>query len=482
MSSLKTQVLSSFLWSAIQKIGALIVSFFTNLVLARILSPDDFGNIGILLIFIVVCQAFVDGGFGAALIQRKGVSDADYSTVFYWNLFVAAMLVIIIYFVAPIIGTYYKSELLCNLLRVQSLTIFINAFSLVQTAKLTKELNFKVLSVRSIISVTVGASIAVMLAYNGWGVWSLVIKEIVSATVGVLLLWLFCKWYPSLVFDKQSFKEMFQFGFLILISSIVGTVYRNIQSLIIGKVFSFRDLGYYTQARKMEEIPVQGGTMVLTQVLFPVYSSLAGQYEYMKSIVRKNVIIITFLTFPVMILLILLASPLLTILFTNKWAASIPLFQILCIEGMFFPLNCANTEIFKAIGKSSIYFILQTVKRVVSLVIIIYSVQYGLYPMMWTVAITGILFYIVNVIFTHRIFGYKMREQLIDIMPNLVLSIIIGLFIFILLIIANISNGYMLILFGSCTYMSLYLFFSIILKFKGVKLMWNIIKNELIYF
>ncbi len=453
------------------------MSFLANMVLARILSPDDFGNIGLLLVFVAICQAFIDGGFGAALIQKRSVSNIDYSTVFYWNLIVSAILIAVIYFVAPVIGNYYDSELLASLLRVQSIVFLINAFSLVQTAKLTKELNFKVLSIRTIISTFIGAVIAIMLAFKGWGVWSLVIKEIVSALVGAALLWSFCKWSPAWTFSLQSFREMFKFGSLILLSTIVDTVYRNIQSLIIGRAFSVRDLGYYTQAKKMEEVPVMGGTTILTQVLFPVYSSIADQHEYMKSIVRKNIVLITYFTFPIMVLLILVAPSLITILFTDKWSASIPIFQILCIEGMLLPLNCANTEIFKAIGRSDVYFILQTVKRIISVVIILYSVQFGLYAMLWTIAATGIIFYAINIVFTHIIFGYQIGEQLTDIIPNMLLSVIVGFSTWYLIGMTDFENDYVLLLSSVFCYAILYLSVSKAINSKGLALVFNLMKR-----
>lgn len=478
MSALKRQVLSGVFWSAVQKFGALFISFLANLVLARILSPDDFGNVGLLLVFVAIGQSFIDGGFGAALIQKRAVSNVDYSTVFYWNLIVSVISIAAIYFLAPIVGNYYHSDLLAKLLRVQSVVFLINAFSLVQTTKLTKELNFKVLSIRTILSTVIGAIVAILLAFRGWGVWSLVVKEIVSALVGAILLWSFCKWSPAWIFSLRAFREMFRFGSMILLSSIVDTVYRNIQSLIIGRAFSVRDLGYYTQAKKMEEIPVMGGTTILTQVLFPVYASIADQHDYMKSIVRKNIVLITYFTFPLMILLILIAPALITILFTEKWSASIPIFRILCIEGMLLPLNCANTEIFKAIGRSDVYFILQTVKRIISIVIILYSVQFGLYAMLWTIAATGFIFYAINIAFTHIIFGYKILEQLSDIIPNMILSVLSGIGTWYLIGLFDSANNFLLLASGTAFFAIIYLGLSKIANFRGLALVLSLIKRS----
>lgn len=225
-------------------------------------------------------------------------------------------------------------------------------------------------------------------------------------------------------FSWESFRKMFKFGSLIFLSGICDTLYTNIQGFIIGKSFSVKDLGYYTQAHKLQTVPVQGTSSVLSQVLFPVYAAVADDRARHIGMVRKNVQLITFITFPIMLLLIVIAHPLIGLLYSDKWLPAVPLFQVLCVFGFLQPLNQANAQIFKAIGRSDIYFTLQTTKRVINLTLILLSVQFGLMTMMWTIALTGLISYLLNIFFTHRSFGYSYRKQFADIIPAFFSSIL----------------------------------------------------------
>lgn len=467
--SLKKRTLNGILWNGIQRFGALGISFVSNLVLVRLIDADVFGAIGILLVFVAISQSIVDGGFTSALIQRKVVTQTDYSTVFYWNLAVAIVMVFILYSVAPFIAEYFETPILCNVLRVQSILLIIHALCVVQTAKLTKELSFKVLSIRTLVATSIGVVVAIVMAYNGYGIWSIVAQELVVATIGTILLWGYCKWKPSLVFSYSSFKGMFKFGSFIFLSSICETIFTNIQSFIIGKAFSLRDLGYYTQAKKLESVPINGATSVLSQVLFPAYSSINTDHNRLKIVVRKNISIVTYLSFPIMLLLSILAHPILTILYTDQWLESVPMFQILCLGGMFFPLNACNTMLFKALGYGKVYFILQTIKRLVNLSFILFSVKYGLYSMLWMIAATQVISYILNLIYTNKLFNYTIKEQLSDIIPNLSNALFVGGVLVCVLDNVNIDIKIIQILFGAIVYILLYVCTSVLLKFKSIQ-------------
>lgn len=422
--SLKRDTLKAVFWNAVQRYGVLIISFLSNIVLARLLTPEDFGVIGLLNVFVAVAESMVDTGFGASLIQRKDTSNIDYSTVFIWNISVALLLTIVLLIAAPSISIYFNIERLSPVLRVASCIILVNALASVQMARLTKKLQFKLIAIRTLIAAIVSSITGIALALLGCGIWALVAQIIVSSVVCSVLIWILSKWKPSMQFSWASIKKMFNFGSMIFISGIFDTLYTNIQGFIIGKQFSVNELGYYTQAKKLESVPVQGTSSVLSQVLFPVYATVADDRGRHIGIVRKNVRIITFLTFPIMLLLIIIAHPLIEFLFSAKWLPAVPLFQILCVFGFLQPLNIANAQIFKAIGRGDIYFYLQTLKRIINIVLILLSVRFGLYAMMWTIALTGLVSYVLNIVFTHRVFGYSYREQFSDITPALVTSLV----------------------------------------------------------
>lgn len=467
--SLKKRTLNGLLWNGLQRFGALGISFIANLVLVRLLDASVFGAIGILLVFVAISQSIVDGGFTAALIQRKDVTQTDYSTVFYWNLTVSTLMVLVLYCSAPFIAEYFSEPILCNVLRVQSILLIIHALCVVQTARLTKDLSFKVLSIRTLVATFTGVIVAIVMAYNGFGIWSIVAQELTVATIGTILLWAYCNWKPSLTFSWKSFKGMFKFGSFVFLSSICETLYTNVQSIIIGRSFSITDLGYYTQAKKLETVPVSGATAVLSQVLFPAYSSINNDYDKLKTIVRKNINVITYLAFPIMLLLAIVSEPLLTILYTDKWVESIPMFQILCLGGMFFPLNVCNTMLFKALGYGKVFFILQTIKRLINLTFILLSVRYGLYAMLWAVTITQVLSYIMNLIYTHKLFNYSVTEQLADIIPNLINTLMIGGIVYYIQSQVEIDNNIIQLIIVGAMFTLLYFGTSKILKLKSIK-------------
>lgn len=464
---LKKRTLNGFLWNGIQRFGALVISFVSNIVLVRLLDADVFGAIGILLVFVAISQSIVDGGFTSALIQRNEVTQDDYSTVFFWNLAVSVIMVLVLWCMAPLIAEYYATPILCNVLRVQSVLLIIHALCVVQTAKLTKDLSFKILSIRTLIATTLGVLVAILMAYKGFGIWSIVAQEIVVASVGTILLWKYCNWKPSWTFSWPSFKGMFKFGSLIFLSGIVETIYNNIQSFIIGKAFSIRDLGYYTQAKKLESIPITTGTSVLSQVLFPAYASIAEDHERIKRVVRQNISIVSFIAFPVMLFLTLYADPIITILYTDKWSASIPMFQILCIGGAFHPLNVANTILFKSLGRGDIFFTLQVLKRILCVAFILFSIQYGLYAMMWTMTITMVVFYSINIYCTHKYFGYTINEQLSDILPSVALAIFTVVMSMIFSSLIKIKSVFVELGLDSIIYICIYIFGAKFFKIKS---------------
>lgn len=469
--SLKKRTINGLIWSALQRFGALAISFIANLIIARILDATIFGTIGVLLVFVAISQSIVDSGFTAALIQRKDVTQVDYSTVFFWNLFVSGILVIVLYFSAPYIADYYNDAILCTVLRVQSVLLIVHALCVVQTAKLTKELAFKVLSIRNLVATFIGAIVAIVMAYYGYGIWSIVAQELVVGIVGTILLWAYCDWKPSFIFSWKSFKGMFKFGSLIFLSGMVETIYNNIQSLIIGRAFSMKELGYYTQAKKLESIPITTGSSVLSQVLFPAYSSIADDYNRIKRVVRKNISIVSFVAFPFMFFLTIYAEPIITILYTDKWAESIPMFQVLCIGGAFHPLNVANTMLFKSIGRGDIFFILQVVKRVLCIILILFSIRYGLYAMMWTMTITMVLFYSINIYFSHKYFGYTIKEQLSDIMGGILMAIFASVVVVYISHFSDFTNNVVNIAVGVLAYMVLYgIVLFILRKYNKIKL------------
>lgn len=424
-SNLKTKAISGMIWSSVQRFGTMIISFVSNIVLARLLTPDDYGTIGMLMIFIAVANTFVDGGFGSALIQKKEPTKEDYSTIFWWNMFLSIVLYGVLYLSAPAIARFYNLPLLCDVLRVQGFVLIVNALSIIQQNQLRKQLKFKRLAMVTVISATLSAGIAIILAYMGWGVWALVAQQLMLSGFTAILLWVLNKWYPSLVFSKESFKQLFGFGGFILVSNLINTFCDNIQGLLLGKFATSSTLGLYTQARKLEEISSTSISNIVNQVAYPVLSQKQDDKIALINIIRKFITIIATLVFPLMLYLILIAEPLITFLYSERWIECVPYFQILCIAGLAICLQSINLNAIAAIGKSKIMFKWTIIKRVSGLVLNIGGLLlYGVYGLLFGGVLTAFLLYTINALLVAKYVGYKFSDQIKHLSPILLSSLV----------------------------------------------------------
>ena len=475
---LKKKTIYGMLWSSVGKFGTIGLQFISNLVLARLLMPRDYGVIGMLQVFIAVSSIFVTAGFGSALIQKKNPTHIDYTSVFYWNLVAAIVFYVILFFFAPTIARFYNMRDLCGVLRVQSLSLIIQAFSTVQSNQLQRQLRFKELSIRNIVATLIGTVVAIVMAFLNYGVWSLVALSLVSSFAGVLLLWKMSSWRPTWEFSWQSLKELFSFGGLMALSSFVETVYSNLQSLIIGKCFSSSDLGYYTQAKKLGDIPTTTLAVIVNEVTFPVFSKMQDEKEKLLYGLRKNVAAVTYLAFPMMLLLIVISKPLILMLYGAKWDTSVDYFRVLCLGSMFYSHNSLNTNICKALGKGRVYFWLQLTKRILGIVMIVIGVQFGIYGLLWSVALFYYVAFFLNGIVNGRLLNYGILRQLKDIGPTLLLSV------FVAFICAAIGpflsiNMYLLMIIQLIVFSGMYIVLSYLLRLEGFEIYRDLILEKI---
>ncbi len=421
--NLKKKTLSGVVWSSIHKMAIVLLGFISGIVLARLLTPHDYGVIGMLTIFLAVSQTFIDGGFGSALIQKKRPTNEDYSTILYWNLALSFFLYILLYACAPAVARFYNLSLLCDVLRVEGLVLIINAARIVQRNQLRKQLQFKKIAIINVLSNVIGLALTIYWAWKGWGVWALVAQQLVISLLTTSLYWATAKWKPSLVFSKKSFMELFSFGGFILLSNLFNTLCNNIQPLLIGKVYNSSTLGFYSKARSTESYPSTFLSSVLSQVSYPVLSEAQNDKMRIISILKKFIGASSFTTFPLMLLLILLAKPIFILLYTEKWLPCVPYFQLLCIAGIAISLQNINYYAVAAIGKSKEIMKWTIVKRVSGLVLTIAGLWlFGIYGLIVGSVITAWLIYIINAIMVSKYVGYTNWQQLKDIMPILLSS------------------------------------------------------------
>lgn len=421
--SLKNKTVKGVLWSAYQQFGVQIIAFLSNLVLARLLSPDDYGCIGLLAIFISISTVFINGGFVSALIQNKETTDIDYNTAFYWNILVSLFFYVLLFVTAPLVASFYHMPSLAGILRVLGLLLIISGFSVVQYTILRKKLHFNKLAWIDIISAILSVIISITLAFNGWGVWSLVAQQLISRICRCVLLWYSTAWRPSFIFSFRSFKTMFSYGSFLLFSDLLNCLVDNVQGLLIGRRYTASDMGYYTQARKLEEIPTTSISYLVGNVTFPIYSEIQDDKDRLRNAVKKSLTTMNFINFPLMILLILIAKPLLLTLYSEKWLNSVEYFQILCVAGLVNCMQSVNYQVVAAVGRSKALFKWNVVKRCVGIFLMLFGMHFGVKGLLWGMTIGFYFTYIVNACLAQSSTGYGFVRQLIDSFPLLLISL-----------------------------------------------------------
>lgn len=429
--NLKEKTVSGAIWSAIQKFGSTTLAFISTIVLARLLTPEDYGYIGMLAIFMAVASTFIDGGFGSALIQKQRPTREDYSTIFYWNFGLSIVLYTILFFCAPAIARFYELPLLSSVLRVQGIVLIVNAIRIVQTNQLRKQLKFKkIASVELAVSV-LSLAVTIYLAWKGFGVWALVAQQLVVSVLTTTIYWVTGHWTPLLAFSKQSFKELFNFGSFVLLSNLVSTISNNIQGLLIGKFYTAATMGYYSKARSTETLSSTFISSVIDQVSYPVLAEAQHDKPQMIRMLKKFIGVLAYITFPLMLLLMLLAKPIFLLLYSERWLPSVPYFQLLCFGGIAICLQGINYYAVAAIGRSKDMFLWTMIKRGVGLALVLVGLWlYGLYGLLVGSVLTSWFIYFANAWLVNKYVGYTLRQQFKDLLPIILVSAVSGLIAF----------------------------------------------------
>ena len=423
--SLKQKAASGMVWTALQKYSTMMIQFISGIILARLLTPYDYGCIGMITIFMVLAEAFIEGGFGSALIQKKDPTQEDYSTIFYWNIGMAIILYAAIYFTAPAIAQFYNIPLLRKVLRVQGVVLFIYALNIVQNNRLRKKLNFKVLSIVTVSTSLISLIITIIMAYKGFGVWSLVAQHILTAAIPAIVFWFYVKWRPSFIFSKQSFKELFGFGFYMFLTNLINKFGQQIQGLLIGRVYDASTMGYYSKANSTERLASSSISQIMTQVTFPLYSEVQNDLKKLGAMIRQLSMTISYLTFPLMFILILCAKPLFVILYSDKWLASVPYFQVLCLSGLAYCMQSVNYQSISAIGKSRLLFVWTFIKRAIGLLLVVGGLLVaGMKGLLVGMVLNTWFAYAVNIALVSKHIGYKWWIQLKDMLPTMIVSVL----------------------------------------------------------
>jgi len=466
MGELRIKALRGVLWSAIDKAGVKTVAFIVSIVIARILSPADYGVIGMILVFIVVANIFIDSGMSQALVQRKNRSAADMATAFYFNIAISVICYIILFFCAPAIANFYSVPMLVPILRVLGLNIIIAAFATVQRANLLAKLDFKTIAVVNICSVTVSGIVGIWMAYTGYGVWALVGQQMSSMLTSSCVFWLFGRWHPTAPFSKESFRILWNFGSKLLATGLVSTIIREINSIAIGRIYRSEELGYYTRAVQTSDMVAITTNEVINAVTFPVLSSLQDNREQMVSVYSRMLGMTAFFIFPIMTGLAVVAKPFISVLLTDKWLPAAVLLQWLCFARMFTPISSLNMNILNAIGRSDLFMKLDFSKMPIILAIMLVTIPMGVNAIVIGNFVSTFICYFVNAYLPGKLFNFGVKAQF-RIFWKIILSTIMMAFS-IKLAVFNIEDNVIVLVVGILTGIISYCMFCWILKNKEI--------------
>ena len=424
--SLKNKTVKGVGWSFVDNIASSGVTFLVGLILARLLTPEEYGIMAMITVFIAVSNSIVDSGFSNALIRKVRIESIDYNTVFYFNLIVSFILYILLFFASPSISVFFKEPILVKVVRVIGLVLIINALAIIPRTIFVRDVNFKTQTKVSLISSISSGIVGIGMALAGMGVWSLVGQQLSRQLLNTLFLWIYCKWQPILEFSVKSFKELFGFGSKLLLSGLLNTIYQNIYYIIIGRFYSSSQLGQYTRAEQFNMIFSSNLTSVVQRVSYPVLSSIQEEPERLRDAYRKIIKTTMLITFACMLGLAAVAKSLIIILIGDKWIPAIYFLQIICFSGMLYPLHAINLNILQVKGRSDLFLRLEVIKKIIAVVPIVIGIFYGIEYMLWGGVITSFIAYFLNSYYSARLIDYSALDQIKDILPTFLISFVVS--------------------------------------------------------
>jgi teichuronic acid exporter len=480
MSELKRKTLNGLVWTFVQQFGFQLVNFVVSIILARLLLPESFGIIGMISVFIALGKSLVDSGMATSLIRTEAPSSKEYSTVFFANLMISILAYLLVFFLAPLVADFFQQPILVDLLRLYCVSFVIAAFSGVQSTRLNKEMRFKTQFLINVPSLILGSVLGIVLAYLGYGVWSLVWMNISQTAIATIQLWLFSNWKPNWVFDKESFKKHYSFGMKLTISGILNTIIANLNSIVIGKYFSPAQLGFFTRAKSMQELPFVNISNVLNKVTFPLFSSIGNDQVRLRSVYVRFFELVFFIVTPILTLCILIAEPLFRVLLTEKWLPAVPYFKILCLGGLVTPLNTYNLNIQLVKGKSGQYLYLNVIKNVLIVLGLILVIPFGIDGLLWGMVVTAYVTFFINAFYSGKLLDFSVSQQLRVIYPIVFISFISGTLIYLCDtygIIGN-FNDFSVIVINTLLFLFLVLGLSFLFRIKAISYLKDIYKHQ----
>lgn len=421
-SSLKQKTVSGVVWSSVERFSVQGIQFLVMIIMARMLSPKDYGLIGMLTVFIAVAQSLIDSGFSQALIRKQNRTEIDNSTVFYFNIVVGVLLYLLLFIISPYVAEFYDSPELTLLMRVVCISVIFNSLVIVQRALLTININFKTQAKASFTAAIISGIVGIGLAWYGAGYWSIAAQQLTNLGLNTLLLWAFTHWRPQWRYSWKSFHELFAFGSKLMCSGLLDTLYKNMYLIVIGKFFTASLLGYYTRAHQFSDFPSSSLTGIMQRVTYPVLCQIQNDDERLALIYRRFLKFSAYLIFPLLMGLSAVAKPLVLLLLEEKWLFAATLLQIICFSMMWYPIHAINLNLLQVKGRSELFLKLEIIKKIISVVILCITISMGLIPMCFGQIISSLIALIINTHYTGILIKVGFIRQIRDLTPTLLLS------------------------------------------------------------
>ena len=426
----KNNIMSSLFWKFAERIGAQGVNLIVSIALARILAPEDYGAVALITIFIAICNVFIENGLSTALIQKKDADDLDFSSVFYCNIAISTILYIVIFLFAPVIAEFYGMSELTLLIRVLGISILIAGLKSIQNAYVSRKMIFKKFFICTSVGTVGSAVVGIWMAYNGYGVWALVVQQLFNTTVDTLMLWITVKWRPIWAFSMDRLKKLFHFGWKMLCSALLDRIYNELYGLVIGRIYNSESLAYYNKGNQFPAIIAENINGSISSVMLPALSNEQEDENKVKSMMSRSIKLGSFILFPLMVGLAVVAEIFVRLVLTDKWLPAVPLMQLLCFSYIFWPIHTVNLQAISAMGRSDIYLKLEIIKKVIGIVALLISCPFGITVMAVMKIVTSIVSTFINSYPNKKLLNYTFKEQLRDILPAFWVSIAMGAIVY----------------------------------------------------
>lgn len=424
--SLKNKTVKGTVWSTLERFSVQGIQFIVMIIMARILTPADYGLVGMLTIFIAVSQSLIDSGFSQALIRKQDRSEIDNSTVFYFNIGVGLILYLILFLSAPLIADFYNEQQLIPITRIIGLSLVFNSLAVVQRALLTIKLDFKTQAKASFVGAIISGAIGITMAYTGFGVWAIVWQQISNLITVTVLLWILSNWEPVWAYSWKSFRELFGFGSKLLASGLLNTIFNNLYLIVIGKVFKAADLGYYTRAHQFTDFASSNITGIFQRVTYPVLCTIQDDNQRLSDVYRRLLKTSAFIIFPLMMGLAAVAKPMVISFLTEKWLFSAVLIQVLCFSQMWYPVHSINLNLLQVKGRSDLFLKLEIIKKIILVIVLCVTLPLGLIPLCIGSIFSSLIALIINTHYTGKLIHLGFFKQMKDLIPTLLLSLAVG--------------------------------------------------------